>query len=198
VISDGFGSPRPGQRHAGVDLMFARISTDAIGTNDPHGSKGFVMPGGWPAVAASDGVLWSAGWSARGFEVVIHHGTVATYYQHLSALFVPQTQAPRPNTAPSTLRRIQVGEPLGIIGGDPTNPPHLMHLHFELWPAGPTSAIDPALLMKTWQVLTPADVAPFFATAMRNARAKQTERPDLVKVRGYERRWPGTALDWRP
>jgi len=43
--------------------MFGRISTDAFGMNGPNGSKLFVMPDGWPAVAASDGVLWSAGWS---------------------------------------------------------------------------------------------------------------------------------------
>lgn len=197
VISDGYSSPRPGQRHLGVDIMFSRIASDAFGTAGPNGSKLFVMPEGWPAIAASDGVLWSAGWSPRGFEVVIHHGSVATYYQHMSVLYVPQTKAPAPGTAQGTLRRIQAGEPLGIIGGDPTNPPHLMHLHFELWPTGASgSAIDPAPLMKTWQVFTPADVTPFFS--QRNAGKRAAQRAELVKVRGYERRWPRTSLPWLP
>jgi len=33
VISDGYGSPRPGMLHAGVDLMFARIATDPFPGN---------------------------------------------------------------------------------------------------------------------------------------------------------------------
>jgi murein DD-endopeptidase MepM/ murein hydrolase activator NlpD len=190
VISDGYGSPRPGQRHLGVDVMFSRIASDAFGTTGPNGSKAFVMPDGWPAIAASDGVLWSAGWSPRGFEVVLHHGGIATYYQHLRALYVPQTKAPASGTAPGTLRRIQAGEPLGLIGGDPTNPPHLMHLHFELWPAGPASAVDPAPLMKTWQVFDPTDVAPFFAAATRNAARRRAIGPGMVSVRAHERRRP--------
>jgi murein DD-endopeptidase MepM/ murein hydrolase activator NlpD len=202
VISDGYGSPRPGMTHKGVDLMFGRISSDAFPTTGPNGSKLFVMPDIWPAVAASDGVLWSAGPTLRGYAVVIDHGTVATFYQHLSALIVPETKPPTPDTPRDKLITIKAGQPLGIIGGDPSNPPHLKHLHFELWPRGPESATDPRPYMKTWQIFTPNDVAPLLASA-RNAAPKRgakraPQRGDLVPVRAHERRWPGTSLTWLP
>jgi murein DD-endopeptidase MepM/ murein hydrolase activator NlpD len=195
VISDGYGSARPGSTHVGVDLMFGRISTDPFAATGPNGSKLFVMPDSWPAVAASDGVLWSAGPTLRGYAVVVDHGNVATFYQHLSTLLVPETKPPAPGTPRDKLVHIKAGQPLGIIGGDPSNPPHLKHLHFELWPAGPASATDPQPYMKTWQIFTPDDVAPFLSALTRNAAQKRpARRPDFVPVRAHERRWPGTSL----
>jgi murein DD-endopeptidase MepM/ murein hydrolase activator NlpD len=195
VISDGFGSPRPPGTHMGVDLMFGRISSDPfpIGAN---GSKAFVMPDAWMAVAASDGVLWSAGRTPRGFAVVIDHGNVATFYQHLEVLLVPEAKPPAKGASKDTLIKIKAGQPLGVIGADPLDPSHLKHLHFELWPGGPASAIDPQPLMKSWQVFTPDDVAPFLQALRRNAAKKRpARRPDLVSVRAYERSWPGTSLN---
>lgn len=194
VISDGYGSPRSGATHKGVDLMFARISTDPFPTIGPNGTKLFVMPDVWPAVAASDGVLWSAGPSVRGYQVVIDHGTVATYYQHLSALVVPETKPPAPGTPRGQMIPIKAGQPLGIIGGDPSNPPHLKHLHFELWPAGPASATDPQPYLRSWPIFTSDEVAPLLAGATRNAARRAAKRADFVRVRAYERRWPGSAL----
>jgi murein DD-endopeptidase MepM/ murein hydrolase activator NlpD len=188
VISDGFGSPRPPGTHKGVDLMFARISSDPFPIGSPNGSKGFVMPDAWMAVAASDGALWSARYTPRGFAVVIDHGTVATFYTHLDTLFVPEAQPP--TAAPRARIPIKAGQPLGVIGGDPLDPRRLKHLHFGLWAGGPDAAIDPASLMRSWQVFTPHDIAPFLPPLTRNA----AKRPDLVSVRGHERRWPGTAL----
>jgi murein DD-endopeptidase MepM/ murein hydrolase activator NlpD len=194
VISDGFGSPRGGTTHMGVDLMFARIANDPF-PNGPNGSKHFVMPDAWMAVAASDGVLWSAGHTPRGFAVVLDHGNVATFYQHLDTLMVPETKPPAKGTPREQLIQIKAGQPLGVIGGDPLDPGHLKHLHFELWLGGPTSAIDPQPLMKTWQVFTPNDIAPFLPALTRNAAKNQSaKRRDFVPVRAYERRWPGTAL----
>ncbi len=203
VISDGYGSPRPGMTHKGVDLMFGRISTDAFPMTGPNGSKLFVMPDSWPAVAASDGVLWSAGPTLRGYAVVIDHGTVTTFYQHLSTLLVPETKPPAPGAPRDKMIPIKAGQPLGIIGGDPSNPPHYKHLHFELWPAGPASATDPQPYMRAWQIFTPDDVAPMLASLTRNASKKRSgkrgdKRPELVSVRGYERRWPHTSLEWLP
>jgi murein DD-endopeptidase MepM/ murein hydrolase activator NlpD len=194
VVSDGYGSPRPGMTHMGVDLMFARIATDPF-LNGTNGSKLFVMPDAWPAVAASDGVLWSAGHTPRGYAVVIDHGNVATFYQHLDTLMVPETKPPSKGTPREQMIHIKAGQPLGVIGGDPLNPPHLKHLHFELWPSGPSSAIDSQPLMKAWQVFTPSDVAPLFALARNAATKKKAEkRGDLVRVRAYERAYPGAAL----
>lgn len=194
VISDGYGSPRPGMTHQGVDVMFGRISSDAFAPTGTNGSKLFVMPDSWPAVAASDGVLWSAGPTLRGYAVVVDHGNVATFYQHMSTLLVPETKAPFPGTRRDQLIPIKAGQPLGIIGGDPSNPPHLKHLHFELWPAGPTSATDPQPYMKTWQIFLPEDVAPFLASLTRNASRRAPKRSEFVSVRAYDRRWPGTSL----
>ncbi len=186
VISDGYGSLRPGMTHMGVDIMFGRIASDAFPITGPNGSKLFVMPDSWPAVAASDGVLWSAGPTLRGYAVVIDHGNVATFYQHLSALTVPETKPPAPGMPRDKMTPIRAGQPLGIIGGDPTNPPHQKHLHFELWPAGPASATDPQPYMRTWQIFTPDDVAPMLALT-RNAAKRAPKRPEFVQVHAYER-----------
>jgi murein DD-endopeptidase MepM/ murein hydrolase activator NlpD len=196
VISDGFGSCRPALptgKHVGVDLMFARISSDPF-PSGPNGTKGFVMPDAWMAVAASDGVLWSAEHTPRGFAVVVDHGNVATFYQHLDTLFVPPSKPPAKGTTRLALTQIKAGQPLGVIGADPLDPSRLKHLHFELWIGGPANAVDPAPLMKSWQVFTPGDVAPFFPSLTRNAARRTGKRFDLVPVRSHERRWPGTAL----
>jgi murein DD-endopeptidase MepM/ murein hydrolase activator NlpD len=192
VISDGFGSPRPGMRHMGVDIMFARIASDPFPVGTPNGTKGFVMPDAWMAVAAGDGILWSSGHTPRGFAVVIDHGTVATFYTHLDTLFVPQVKPPTKGLSPAKVIPIKAGQPLGVIGGDPQTPQRIKHLHFELWRGGPQDAIDPAPVMKAWRVFTPSDVARFLPPLTRNAKPKQ--RSEFVRVSGYERRWPGTAL----
>jgi len=201
VISDGFGSPRPSTPHMGVDVMFARIASDPFPVGSPNGSKAFVMPDAWVAIAASDGILWSAGHSPRGFSIVVDHGNVATFYQHLDTLMVPFTAPPAKGTPREQLIPIRAGQPLGVIGADPLDPERLKHLHFELWAGGPKDAVDPAPLMKTWRVLTPSDITPFLSSvtrdpwAARNAANKRPpKRSDFVNVRAYERRWPGSAL----
>ena len=195
VISDGFGSPRPGMKHAGVDLMFARITGDPFPVGTPNGTHAFVMPDHWMAVAASDAILWSAGHTERGYAVVLDHGTVATFYTHLESLLLPLAGAPVRGAELAPFRRIKAGQPLGIIGYDPQDGQRIKHLHFELWLGGPDKAIDPQPIMKSWQVLTPADIAPFLSgqSLAREAR-NAAKRADLVRVRSYERAWPGTAL----
>src|SRR2546421_10483207 len=45
VISDGFGSPRPGgARHGGIDVMFARQASDTFKPGTPNGAAHHVMP----------------------------------------------------------------------------------------------------------------------------------------------------------
>jgi len=185
VISDGYGTPRPSPigTHRGVDLMFARAASDPFPATGPDGSKGYVMPPGWLAVAAADGHLWSAGRTPRGYAVTLDHGDVSTYYTHLSSLLVPEAAAGK---APIP---IQAGQPLGVIGADPLDAGGLRHLHFEFWSSShdPTSAIDPRPLMAMWRVYD--TITPM----VRNAR-KPAKRPELVHVRAYDRAWPGTAL----
>ncbi len=148
VISSGWGTPRGALSHEGVDVMFRRLPTDPYPVGSPNGSKGFVLPEGVLALAASDGLVWSAGWTPRGFTVVIDHGTVATYYTHMTTLNVTPTARGRSG------QRVVAGQPLGIVGGDPMDTGrHLKHLHFALWRGGPRDAVDPEPIMRSWSMV---------------------------------------------
>jgi hypothetical protein len=129
--------------------MFARTPSDAFKAGSPNGSKLFVMPDGVAAVAASDGVIWSAMNTPHGFAVVVDHAPrkVATFYTHLEKLLVPE-HAPGKNGA-----QVRAGQPLGIIGASPLDREHLKHLHFEIWLGGPNDRIDPAPLMRSWETV---------------------------------------------
>ncbi len=159
VISSGWGSPRPGGPHRGGDIMFKRMRSDPFPVGSPNGSKSYVMPDNLLAVAASDGVVWSAEWGPGGFHVVIDHGPqkVATYYQHLSELLVTPTSRAKSG------QRVYAGQPLGIIGASPRDRAKLKHLHFAIWLGGPDAAVDPAPVMQSWAYIEdphPAPVAP--------------------------------------
>lgn len=155
VISDGFDSPRPGYpRHGGVDLVFARTASDAFKAGTPNASKLFVMPDGVNALAASDGVVRSAAATPQGQAVVIDHAPrkVATFYTHMERLLVKEGD------------RVRAGQPIGIIGASPLDAEHLKHLHFEVWLGGPSDRIDPAPLMRAWEITADAN-----ALVARNA-----------------------------
>jgi murein DD-endopeptidase MepM/ murein hydrolase activator NlpD len=153
LISDGWGSPRDGgaRRHRGVDLMYRRSATldGRRPPGTPNGSKHHVMGDRVPVMAVHDGVVWSAGWTPRGFSVVIDHGRAigATYYTHLERLGVRPTEKAR------GAQRVIAGQAIGAVGADPMDRRGLRHLHFALWRGGPSDAIDPAPLMKTWRIL---------------------------------------------
>lgn len=146
-ISDGFASKRRSPSgelvtHGGVDIMYRRKPGDAWRAGTPNGSPGWIMPDHRAALAASDGVVWSAANTPRGWTVVIDHlpRKLATYYTHLSSLLVTAKQA------------VRAGTPLGIIGADPLDAEHVMHLHFELWRGGPSDRFDPQRLIETtWE-----------------------------------------------
>ncbi len=152
VCSDGWGSARrkPDGRasiHLGVDLMFRRSSRTDLAERFPPGTRGgskwHVMPADVQALAASAGTVRYAKWTDRGFTVVIDHvAPWSTYYTHLAMLSVSAGQT------------VRAGEPVGIGGGDPVNPPHLRHLHFALWRGKwQDAAVNPAPLMASWEVL---------------------------------------------
>ncbi|HEY1817401.1 MAG TPA: M23 family metallopeptidase [Kofleriaceae bacterium] len=149
AISDGFRMRANGVHHNGLDLMYARVTGDTLRAGSPNGSAHFVMPDNTHAVAASDGVVWSAMKTPRGFAVVIDHGSakVATFYQHLEKLLV----APTANAKSG--EHVLAGQPIGIIGADPLDGEHLKHLHFELWLGGPSQAVDPAPVMRAWNIV---------------------------------------------
>lgn len=145
--------------HLGVDVMFRRKPSDPSGPPDtvaiPQGgtNPGWISPVGTPVVAAGPGKIWSSGTTALGHFVQIDHGNVGsaggvnTFYQHLSSLAKPWKKGDD----------VRAGEVLGTMGGDPSNVPHLRHLHFELWfpRAGLSNeqwAHDPEPFMRTWKI----------------------------------------------
>lgn len=153
VISDGFGSPRTRpdgskEPHLGSDLMYRRRDArDLIAVYPPstvNGTKGYFMPEGVPALAASAGVVTFADTTPVGHTVIVRHPSGwATYYAHLSSLAVTRGDS------------VVAGQPLGIIGGSPADGRHLMYLHVELWQRGKrSSAIDPAPYLAAWPRVT--------------------------------------------
>lgn len=151
VISDGFGSPRPGAPlHGGVDVMFKRLPLDTFKPGSPNASKGggFVMPDDMAVLAASDGVVWSAMHTPRGYAVVIHHeaSKLVTFYAHLDRILV------KPTASGATKQQVRAGQIIGTVGFSPLDGEKLRHLHFEVWRGGPSDRIDPAPTMRMWEV----------------------------------------------
>lgn len=160
-ITDGYYGGRrssTGQRilHGGVDLMYPRQPADTWKAGTPDGSTNYVMPSYRAALAASDGVVWSARNTPRGWTVILDHSPrrFSTYYTHLSSLLVVAKQ------------RLGAGAPIGVIGVDPLDDEHVRHLHFELWRGGSADRFDPAAAMAAWSyVADPGDVGPAVVAA---------------------------------
>lgn len=148
VISDGYQYPR--ENHDGVDIMYRRETARSSikraylydlsrfrGTWDskhymdaPQGTELFFCPLITPVRPLADGRVWHASRSARGFQVVVDHGTFSTYYQHMSVLSVPLCAGGF--VLGSTKKHLVTKDsPLGLVGQDPSGGP--VHLHFEVW-----------------------------------------------------------------
>jgi len=149
-ISDGWASrryDRDGSKvlHLGADIMFRRQRrgelVDAYPPGSRHGTAGYFMPDNVLALAAGEGVVTFAAWTARGFTVRIRHPEGwTTYYTHLSLLAVAPNQT------------VAAGLPIGVIGFDPSDRRRLMHLHFELWRGTSRSgATNPAPYLAAWE-----------------------------------------------
>ena len=146
-VSDGWGSPRDGgkRKHLGADVMFRRRhaldQTALYPPGTPHGSLHYFMPDHVPALAIGPGLVTQARRTPRGGTVTIRHADGWTsYYTHLASLAVELGQV------------VAAGDALGTIGGDPTDPRHLKHLHVELWADHLRSrAIDPGPWLRRWR-----------------------------------------------
>lgn len=171
VISSGFALRSGGVLHKGADIMFQRRAGDPFVAGTPNGSKAHVMPDGIHALAASDGVVWSAMQTPRGYAVVIDHDVpgLATFYLHLDKLFI------KPTARGESRERVGAGQPIGTVGFSPIDGEKLKHLHFEIWRGGHTNAIDPALHMPRWDLVVsptrPGEASPIRQPylALRNA-----------------------------
>ena len=119
------------------------------------------MPDGMNALAASDGVVWSAMQTPRGFAVVIDHGPA----QGRDVLPAPREAARHADRErEDRASAFAPGSRSATIGADPLDGEHLKHLHFEVWLGGPSNAIDPAPLMHGWEIVGDAN-----ALVARNA-----------------------------
>lgn len=141
--------------HNGVDIDYARQRGDGTAREYPSGTAGgtpgHFTPVGVPVLAAKAGKVLVAGPSPRGLSVVIDHGDgFITFYQHLASMVVgPHEHGV--NTATGQPTRVTTGQPIGIVGGDPTETTHFRHLHFEVWFKGwADAAVDPTEEMAKW------------------------------------------------
>jgi len=157
--------------------MYRRQPGDTWRAGTPHGTPNFVMPDDRAALAASDGVVWFSAQTPRGWTVIIDHAPrkLATYYTHLSSLLV------------ATKQNVTAGTPIGIIGADPLDGEHLMHLHFEVWRGGASDRFDPQPLMASWEYLRDP-TEPTGALVARNAKLRAPAYD--VPVKAHMRRWP--------
>lgn len=141
--------------HHGVDIMYRRKPggpdtmwpsgiTRMNGAAKSYGSASgrWFMPDAIAACAVADGTIWECTRSPRGIQIVIDHGKpFASYYQHLSSV-----QFPLGITKGAQSIKVKAGQPLGIVGYDPSglDRQYLMHLHFEIWYRGNgTAHVDP-------------------------------------------------------
>lgn len=185
-ISDGFASRRrlpSGEvvTHGGVDIMYRRRPGDPWKAGTPNGTPGWVMPDHRAALAASDGVVWSAAKTARGGTVVIDHAPrkLATYYTHLSLLLVTAKQP------------VSAGAPLGIIGADPLDGEHILHLHLEVWRGGEHGRFDPQRVIDTsWEYLPDPGDLPRILVARNAGRRPSDGSSYSVPVITHYRRPP--------
>ena len=185
-ISDGFASRRrlPNGEvitHGGVDIMYRRQPGDPWKLGTPNGTPNFVMPDHRAALAASDGVVWSAAKTARGWTVVIDHAPrkLATYYTHLSSLLV------------SAKQRVTAGTPLGIIGADPLDGEHVMHLHLEVWSGGADARFDPQRVIETsWEYVPDPGDLPRILVARNGGHRSRDGSSYSVSVTTHHRRAP--------
>lgn len=153
-VSNGFVVPT----HYGVDVMY-RGDLSSLGYFD-HGDAAWFAPSDTPVLAARAGKVWSVDRSARGIEVVLDHGPPwATYYQHLTAALV------KPGDV------VTLGQRIGTMGFDPTDPEGLRHLHFAVWYKGhgDSSSVDPETQMMAWKRSPWLRAAPTPPQGMPNA-----------------------------
>ena len=185
-ISDGFTSKRRSATgelvtHGGVDILYRRQPGDRWPAGTPNGTPGWVLPDHRAALAASDGVVWSAANTPHGWTVVIDHAPrkLATFYTHMSSLLVTAKQA------------VSAGTPIGIIGADPLDGEHIMHLHFEVWRGGESDRFDPQRLIETtWEyVPDPGDLPRTLVARNAGHRPPDGSKPS-VPVQFHYRRSP--------
>jgi murein DD-endopeptidase MepM/ murein hydrolase activator NlpD len=104
---------------------------------------GWDAPEGTPIVAANAGTVQRVARSPRGWSIVVDHGPVLTFYQHLETTAVRQGE------------RVTAGQRLGTMGADPLDAQHVRHLHFEVWQrvGADVAHLDPQPLMAPWKVI---------------------------------------------
>src|SRR5262249_20532672 len=119
--------------------------------------------------------------TARGGTVVIDHAPhkLATYYTHLSSLLVIAKQP------------VSAGTPIGIIGADPLDGEHIMHLHLEIWRGGHNDRIDPQRIIETsWEYVPDPGDLPRASVARNGSHRPSDGSSYSVPVMPHSRRSP--------
>lgn len=157
VASQSFRPFDDDDPHLGADLMYP----------DPDGPRRYDVPEGVPVLAAGAGVVRFAAATPRGLTVIVdHRGGRSTYYTHLAALFVIRGSL------------VEAGQPLGLVGSDPTDAAHIRHLHFEIWLHGTrSSAVNPRRFLAAWTRLRYAAGV----DGTRNASWWAVKTPGVIK-----------------
>lgn len=156
-VSDGYHMRQSGIFHAGADIMYAAITNDPVYIPGPIGlnysgyykkgiryrTKGHYLPPNTPAIACVGGKIFKANLSSKGYQLVLGKigGSLAFYYQHLQKLNV------------ETGETVELGQSLGIVGGNPNEVGAIAHLHFEIWRGGPSNHVNPSLFLNKWKVM---------------------------------------------
>ena len=105
------------------------------------GSKNYFIPGDRvPVHSVSNGNVWVSADSPRGWNVVIDHGTHATYYQHM-------------HNPPLLLKgkAVRAGDIIGYVFYNASDDSEqLAHLHFEVWHGGSAGHVNPQPFLDGW------------------------------------------------
>lgn len=132
----GANASRPG--HDGDDWFYERRRYDfhsGFGRDrDGDGAGDWAVPRGTPAIAAAAGVVESSrhGRISTGHRLwIAHEDGRSSGYFHMTSLLVPPGA------------RVLAGQPVGIIGANPSDSSASAHLHFEVSPTGGYAPIDP-------------------------------------------------------
>lgn len=101
--------------HLGIDLMFRCAIGDA-----PSKHPLYTMIAGARSIAMTDARVLYSELAPNGWRVRLQTGPWHLIYLHHTYNLV------------SAGELVRAGQPLGVIGADPTDPQGLAHLHFEL------------------------------------------------------------------
>jgi murein DD-endopeptidase MepM/ murein hydrolase activator NlpD len=147
VVSNGFRNPE----HLGVDIMGRRLPHDPpYRDGDPRGTPGFFCPGQPLIRAVGPGKVRYSKDSFNGWRVEVDHSDAPTrcFYAHM----IPGSALVKEGEI------VMAGQPLGIMGGDPSpaDRRHTVHLHLGGYNLATGKWFDLEPFMQGWLRTSPS------------------------------------------